>query len=88
MSAHLSIYLENRSRYEDHEALFTDGSKDEERAGAAVHTNAKTYFCRLPDGGTVFSTELKALLLAPWLPYKEYKLTNMILRPDWHTFVL
>ncbi len=57
-------YIKIRSRYEDHEALYTDGSKDEERAGAAAYTNAETYSCRLPDSATVFSAELKALLLA------------------------
>ncbi len=59
-----SKYLEIKSRYEDHEALYTDGSKDGERAGAAAYTNDETYSCRLPDGATVFSAELKALLLA------------------------
>ncbi len=59
-----SKYLEIRSRYEDYETIYTDGSKDEERAGAAVYTNVETYSCRLPDGATVFSAELKALLLA------------------------
>ncbi len=35
-------YLEIRSRYEDHEALLTDESKDEEGAGAAGYTNVET----------------------------------------------
>ena len=35
-----------------------------ERAYTAVHKNAKTYSCQLEDGATVFSAELKALLLA------------------------
>ena len=39
-------------------------SKDEERAGAVVYTNVEMYSCRLPDGATAFSVELKALLLA------------------------
>ena len=50
-----------RSRYE---ALFTDGSKDEEKASTAVYSNAENYSCQLPDGATIFSAELKALLLA------------------------
>ena len=37
-------YLEIRSMYVDHEALFTDGPKDE-KTGAAVHTHAETYSC-------------------------------------------
>ena len=39
--------VEIRSRYEDHEALLTDGFKNEERAGASVYTNAETETCRL-----------------------------------------
>ena len=39
-----SKYLEIRSRYEDNEALFTDGSEDEDRNGAANYTNTETYY--------------------------------------------
>ena len=56
--------LEIRCRYEDHEALFTNWSKDEKRAGAAAYKNVETYSCQLPDDANVFSAELKALLLA------------------------
>ena len=38
---HKSRYLEIRSGYRDHEVLCTDGSEDEERACAAVYTNAE-----------------------------------------------
>ena len=37
-----SKYLKIRSRYENHEALFTDGSKDDESACTAVYSNAVT----------------------------------------------
>ena len=59
-----SKHLEIRSRYEDHEAFFTDGSNDEEWVGAAVYSNAEAYFWQLTDGASLFSAELKALLLA------------------------
>ena len=39
---YISKYLEIRSRYDDHEALFTAGTKHEDRAGAAVYTIAET----------------------------------------------
>ena len=55
---------QDSSRYEDYEAVFTYGSKDEERAGTAACTNVETYSCRLPDGATVFSADFKALLQA------------------------
>ncbi len=42
-----SEYLEIRSSHEDHEALFTDGFKDEQRAGTAAYTNVETYSCQL-----------------------------------------
>ena len=39
-------------------------SEYEGRAGTGVHANTETYCYRLPDGATIFSAELKALLLA------------------------
>ena len=51
------MYLEISFRCDDHEALFTGGFKDEERAGATAYTNVETYSCRLSDGATVFSAE-------------------------------
>ena len=47
-SIYRSKYLEIRSRFNDHEAIYTDGSKFEERASAAANTNDHTYRCRLP----------------------------------------
>ncbi len=59
-----SSHMEIKSRYEDHESLFTDVSKDKERTGFEVCSNADTYSCSPPDGATLFSAELNALLLA------------------------
>ena len=59
-----SRYLEFKATYSDFETIYTDGSKLEEKASAAAYTSEETYRCRLPDGSTVFSAELKALLLA------------------------
>ena len=43
--------------------FFTGGSKDDDRANAAVYSNAETCPCWLSDGTTLFSAELEALLL-------------------------
>ena len=59
-----SKYLKIRSRYGDHEALFTDGSKAEGRAGTAIHVNAEIDISRPLDEAIVFSADLKALLPA------------------------
>ncbi len=76
-----SKYLEITSRYEDHEALFTDRFKDEESASAAVYYSAETYSSWLPDGETIFSAELKALLLA--LEYMSPNLRMINLSSSW-----
>ncbi len=56
-------YLEIRSRFE---ALFTDGSKDEERAGTLVYKNTDKHICQIPDGATVFSTMLNSSSFLTW----------------------
>ena len=63
-SLYKSKYLEMRSLCSDHEAIFTDGSKQERKASAAVYTQSQTYYCRLPDWSTIFSAELKAISMA------------------------
>ena len=53
-----------QSYYSDHEHIYTDGSKDEEKVGcaAAKYDDCKTM--RIPDGSSVFTAEAKAIDLA------------------------
>ena len=48
----------------DRIAIFTDGSKAENRVGAAAVVKHKFFVRRLPDGSSVYSAELTALELA------------------------
>ena len=58
------IFYELQSYYSDHEHIYTDGSKDEEKVGcaAAKYDDCKTM--RIPDGSSVFTAEAKAIDLA------------------------
>ena len=54
--------VENFSEYEQ---IFTDGSKQGERVGAAaLFSNGAQKSIRLPDKSSIYSVELRALLLA------------------------
>ena len=54
-----------QSYYSDHEHIYTDGSKDEEKVGcaAAKYDDCKKKM-RIPDGSSVFTAEAKAIDLA------------------------
>ena len=57
-------FYDLQSYYSDHEHIYTDESKDEEKVGCAA---AKYYDCkknRIPDGSSGFTAEAKAIDLA------------------------
>ena len=61
------LYLEQCGKYKGFTRIFTDGSKKEERSAAAFVVNssfAKPTQVRLPNHSSVYTAELKALLLA------------------------
>lgn len=61
------LYLEQNENYIDYEHIFTDGSlKDGVVAAAAVSQRSFTqpFQLRLPDGGSIYTAELQAILLA------------------------
>ena len=61
------LYLQLISEYPLSEQIFTDGSKTEEGvAAAAVSTKRmkKTFTCQLPDDSSIYTAELRAILLA------------------------
>ena len=57
-------FYELQPYYSDHEHIYTDGSKDEEKVGcaAAKYDDCKTM--RIPDGSSIFTAEAKAVDLA------------------------
>ena len=53
-----------QSYYSDHEHIYTDGSKDEEKVGCAAAKYDDCIKMRIPDGSSVFTAEAKAIDLA------------------------
>jgi len=60
----LAKFYELRAKYQDHEAVYTDGSKTGETTAAAAIILSHSLLLRLPDGSSVFSAELHAIQLA------------------------
>ena len=50
--------------YSDHEHIYTDGSKDDEKVGCAAAKYDDCKKMRIPDGSSVFTAEAKAIDLA------------------------
>ena len=57
-------FHELQSYYSDHEHIYTDGSKDEEKVGCAAAKYDDYKRMRIPDGSSVFTAEAKATDLA------------------------
>ena len=56
--------LEVKEQYYTHEDIYTDGSKDGDKAASAAILDGEFYHFRLPNNSSVFSAELKAIDLA------------------------
>ena len=54
----------SQSYYSDHEHIYTDGSKDEEKVGCAAAKYDDCKKMRIPDGSSVFTAEAKCIDLA------------------------
>ena len=54
-------FHELQSYYSDHEHIYTDGSKDEEKVGCAAAKYDDCSKMRIPDGSSVFTAEAKAI---------------------------
>jgi ribonuclease HI len=78
------LFLVESQKYKDFEHIFTDGSLQGEAVAAAAvppkHTN-KTLQHRLPDGCSVYTAELKGILLALKYAYQS-KLTKFLIVTD------
>ena len=58
-------FKEIAENFSEYEQIFTDGSKQGERVGAAaLFLNGAQKSIRLPDKSSIYSAELRALLLA------------------------
>jgi len=61
---YISEYREVRDLYPQHTPIFTDGSKQNDRAAAAVVLNSHTIAERLPNSASICTAELYAILLS------------------------
>ena len=59
-----SNFLELKSQYPDHVAVYTDGSKDGDKVGCASVSDFHTSKARLRDNSSIFSAEVQAIYLA------------------------
>ena len=57
-------FLEVKEQYYTHQEIYTDGSKDGEKAASAAILDGELYQFRLPNNSSIFTAELKAIDLA------------------------
>ena len=76
-----TLFNELREAYGECGAIFTDGSKIDEKVGCACSYRRKTISRRLPDGCSIFTAELQAILLA-LLAVKESRKKKFIICSD------
>ena len=60
----LGNYNNTLSAFDDHKKIFTDGSKDGSKVSAAAVCDGRVFLSRLPDNASIFTAELRAILLA------------------------
>jgi len=63
-SIFLNSYHELLSQFDNYTKIYTDGSKDEEKAAAAFVSEKYIAKVRLPNGSSIFSAEIRAIDLA------------------------
>ena len=73
-----SLFAELKSHYSDHRAIYTDGSKTENRVATAATSNNLSVQVRLPGNASTFTTELQALKMA----------FNIVKNCDWDHFII
>ena len=56
-----SLFAELKSYYSDHRAIYTDGSKTENRVAAAATSDGLSAQVRLPGNASIFTAESQAL---------------------------
>jgi len=59
-----TLFYELRDKYPNRHPIYTDGSKENARAAAAMFAYPTLQSIRLPDSSTIFTAELHAVLLA------------------------
>ena len=59
-----SLFAELKSCYSDHRAIYTDGSKTENRVATAAISDGLSAQVRLPGNASIFTAELQALKMA------------------------
>ena len=73
-----SLFAELKSYYSDHRAIYTDGSKAENRVAAAATSKNLSSQVRLPGNASIFTAELHTLKMA----------FNIVKNCDWDCFII
>ena len=73
-----SLFAQLKSFYPDHRAIYTDGSKTENKVAAAATSNGVSAQVRLPGSAGIFTAELQALKMA----------FNIVKNCDWDRFII
>ena len=73
-----SLFAELKGYYSDHRAIYTDGSKTENRVAAAATSDGLSAQVRLPGNASIFTAELQALKMA----------FNIVKNCDWDHFII
>ena len=60
----LSLFNELNDVYSQYKAIYTDGSKNEDKVAAAFICSNVYQQLRLPDGASIFTAELQAIKMA------------------------
>jgi ribonuclease HI len=61
---YMNKYQEVRDQYKSHTPIFTDGSKEGIRSACATVLPSRTWCQRLPDGASIYTAELQAIINA------------------------
>ena len=72
-----SLFVQLTSCYPDHRAIYTDGSKVENRVAAAAASKNLSAQARLPGNVSIFTAELQALKMA-------FNLVKIVLEMFYH----
>jgi ribonuclease HI len=74
-----STYNQIIGDHPTHVKIFTDGSKEDEKVAAAAVSDGRVSLCRLPDNASIFTAELRAILMATKIIETSHRKNFLIL---------
>jgi hypothetical protein len=74
-----STYNKIISDHPTHVKIFTDGSKEDEKVVAATVSDGRVSLCCIADNTSIFTAELRAILMAIKITYTTHRKSHLIL---------